>query len=223
MPILFAVSPFAAIRSAPVTTQSTSPAAISDAAAESAITACGMPAVSSSHAVSRAPLQQRPRLVDPNVLEQAALARGDQRADRAAVAAGRETAGVAVRERTRAGVEERRRVRRHRAAALDLVAVELSRGLVRRLGVHLVERPAEVDGGRPRPPQDVVGGLADPPRARRRARSRRRPRCRSPAHRERPSSLIAAATSAAVRQTTSTSSRGQSTLVEEDDGVVPRA
>ena len=55
MPILFAVSPLAAIRSAPVITQSTSPRAISDAAAESAITACGIPAVSSSHAVSRAP------------------------------------------------------------------------------------------------------------------------------------------------------------------------
>src|SRR5205807_77179 len=54
-PILFAVSPLAAIRSAPVITQSTSPAAMSDAAAESAITACGIAAVSSSHAVRRAP------------------------------------------------------------------------------------------------------------------------------------------------------------------------
>ena len=55
MPILFAVSPFAAMRSAPVITQSTSPAAISEAAAESAITACGIDAASSSQAVSLAP------------------------------------------------------------------------------------------------------------------------------------------------------------------------
>src|SRR6266511_1690687 len=55
VPILFAVSPLAAIRSAPVTTQSTSRAAISEAAAESAITVCGMPAASSSQAVSREP------------------------------------------------------------------------------------------------------------------------------------------------------------------------
>ena len=55
MPILFAVSPFAAIRSAPVTTQSTSPRLIRCAAAASAITACGMPTASSSQAVSLAP------------------------------------------------------------------------------------------------------------------------------------------------------------------------
>ena len=55
VPILFAVSPFAAIRSAPVTTRSTSPAAINDAAAESAITVCGTSAASSSQAVSLAP------------------------------------------------------------------------------------------------------------------------------------------------------------------------
>src|SRR5438105_2344689 len=53
VPILFAVSPFAAIRSAPVRTQSTSPAAIRDAAAASAMTVCGIPALSSSHARRR--------------------------------------------------------------------------------------------------------------------------------------------------------------------------
>ena len=55
MPILFATSPLAAIRSAPTTTRSTSPAAISEPAAESAITEYGIPNCSSSHAVSRAP------------------------------------------------------------------------------------------------------------------------------------------------------------------------
>ena len=48
MPILFAVSPFAAILSAPVTTQSTSPPAISEAAAESTTTVCGIPSAASS-------------------------------------------------------------------------------------------------------------------------------------------------------------------------------
>ena len=55
VPILFATSPFAAIRSAPVTTRSTSPRAMNDAAAASAITVCAMPSCSSSQAVSRLP------------------------------------------------------------------------------------------------------------------------------------------------------------------------
>ena len=55
MPILLAVSPFAAMRSAPVITMSTSPAAMREAAAESTMTACGIPTASSSNAVKRAP------------------------------------------------------------------------------------------------------------------------------------------------------------------------
>ena len=55
VPILLAVSPLAAIRSAPTKMQSTSPRASKLPAAESATTVCGMPSASSSHAVSRAP------------------------------------------------------------------------------------------------------------------------------------------------------------------------
>ena len=55
VPTLFATSPFAAIRSAPVTTRSTSPRPMNDAAAPSTITECGMPSCSSSQAVSLLP------------------------------------------------------------------------------------------------------------------------------------------------------------------------
>src|SRR5436190_589949 len=47
------------MRSAPVTTQSTSPDAISEPAAESVITACGTPAASNSHAVTPEPFRRR--------------------------------------------------------------------------------------------------------------------------------------------------------------------
>ena len=55
MPILFAVSPLAAMRSAPTTTASTFPAAMSAAAALSAIRVAGRPSCTSSYAVSLAP------------------------------------------------------------------------------------------------------------------------------------------------------------------------
>ena len=55
MPTLFATLPSAAIRSAPVSTRSTWPAASSDAAALSASSECGIPARRASQAVSRAP------------------------------------------------------------------------------------------------------------------------------------------------------------------------
>src|ERR671934_144871 len=55
VPILFATSPFAAIRSAPTTTASTSPPAISEPAITSATSVHGMPSRSSSQAVRRLP------------------------------------------------------------------------------------------------------------------------------------------------------------------------
>ena len=67
-------------------------------------------------------LEERPRLVDEDSVEQAALGRGAERADRRAVAAGGEPAGVAVRERARPGPEELGGVRGHPPAALDLLA-----------------------------------------------------------------------------------------------------
>ena len=128
-------------------------------------------------------LEQRPRLVDPDVREQAVLPRGAQRADRGAVAAGREPARVAVRQRARPRAEERSRVRRHPAAALDLFLVQRARPLGARVAAHLLERPDEVHGRRPRLRQHAVGRDRDPPRAPRPARSRTPRRRRSPARR----------------------------------------
>ena len=62
-----------------------------------------------------------------------------------------------MRERARARLEQRGRMRRHLAAALDLVAVDRLRVLARGIGAHLVERPAEVDGRRPRRAQHALG------------------------------------------------------------------
>ena len=76
-------------------------------------------------------LQQRPRLVDPDVREQAVLPRRAQRADRRAVAAGREAARVAVRQGLRAGPEERGGVGTHAPAAIDLGLVQRARPLRR--------------------------------------------------------------------------------------------
>ena len=66
-PTLFAVSPFAAIRSAPTRTASTSPEARSQPAAASARSVYGIPAWPSSQAVSRAPCEPGARLVDVDV------------------------------------------------------------------------------------------------------------------------------------------------------------
>ena len=99
VPTLFAVSPFAAIRSAPVSTQSTSPAAISDAAAASAIDGEGDAERVELPCRQARALEQRPRLADPDVLDEPSLPRRADRAERAAVAAGGEPARVAVRER----------------------------------------------------------------------------------------------------------------------------
>ena len=103
-------------------------------------------------------LKQRPRLVDPDVREQSALERGDERANGGAITARREPARVAVRERARPGREQVGRVRRHLPAPLDLGDVDRARVLPRRIAAHLVERPSEVDGRRPRGAQDRVGG-----------------------------------------------------------------
>ena len=58
MPILLAVSPFAAMRSAPTTMASTRPEAISAAAAESAIRLDAKPSTTSSYAVRRDPARK---------------------------------------------------------------------------------------------------------------------------------------------------------------------
>jgi len=55
VPILFATSPLAAIRSAPTITASISPRAINEPAIESVTSVTGIPSLASSHAVSLAP------------------------------------------------------------------------------------------------------------------------------------------------------------------------
>ena len=104
-------------------------------------------------------LQERPRLVDPDVLDQTLLPRRAQRADGGAVAAGREPARVAVRQRTRSRAEQRRRVRRHPAAARDLFLVQCACPLGGGISAHLLERPDEVHGRRPRLGEHAVGRI----------------------------------------------------------------
>src|SRR5581483_10147402 len=69
-------------------------------------------------------LQERPGLVDENAREEAALGRGSESAHRRAVAAGRETARVAVGQRACTRLEELGSVRGHPTAALDLLLVQ---------------------------------------------------------------------------------------------------
>src|SRR5215210_5737618 len=98
-----------------------------------------------------APLEERPRLVDEDPLDEAAGEGGAERSDGGPVTAGREAARVAVRERRRPRLEEGGCVIAHPAAALDLLPVDLPCAR-RRIGgaPHLVESPGEVDGSRAR-------------------------------------------------------------------------
>ena len=114
-------------------------------------------------------LEERPRLVHEHVRDEPPLEALADRPERAAHPAGGERPGVAVRERTRPGLEQAGRVGGHPAAALDLLRVQRTRPLGE-LGrallapAHLGERPGQVHRSRP-------GGE----RARRAARSRSSP------------------------------------------------
>ena len=164
-------------------------------------------------------LQQRARLVHPDVRDPAPLRRSPDRADGGAVAAGREAAGVAMGEDPGGGRHELRRVRAHPPAALDLLRVDPPGALAGRVATHLVERPAEVDGRRSRRRERLVGlveigaarggerhpvggGDADRGRA---------------AHREHPDRVgeLRRVTAAELAQLVR-----QPALVEDDDGVV---
>ena len=105
-------------------------------------------------------LEQRPGLVDQNPLQQAPLPRRAERAERGAIPAGRQAARVAVRQRPGPGLEERRGVRAHAPAALDLVPVDLASAVGERFrllgrGPHLGQRPGEIDRRRSRRCQDA--------------------------------------------------------------------
>ena len=197
----------AAIRSAPVTTRSTSPRAMSEPAAESAMTACGMPARSSSHAVRRAPWRSGRVSSTRTRSSRPRSAGGAERADRGAVAAGREAAGVAVRQRARARLEELGGVGGHAPAAVDLFLVERARALGRRVVAHLRERPRKVDRGRPGRREHALG-LVEILAAQRRERE---PYAAAMPIAGAPRTTIvriASATSAAVPQRSSTTSSG---------------
>ena len=167
---MLAASPLRAMRSAPKTTASTRPRANSWPAATSAISVCGMPSSASSQAVSRAPCRSGRVSSTQTWIPRIARVRGADDAERRAVAAGRERPGVAVREDPGAGGQQRCAVPAHRHAAGDLVVVDAERegreGVPERVGglrardrlVAAIERPAEVDRGRPRGGELGAGG-----------------------------------------------------------------
>ena len=200
---MFAASPLSAMRSAPKTTASTSPRANSCPAATSAISVCGMPSCELPCGQSRA-LQQRTRLVHPDVEARIVRVGRAHDAKCRAVPAGREGAGIAVGEHSRPGRQKPGAVRAHREAARHLVVVDApgERGqsraqLVRRAGGrrdHLVaalECPAEIDRGRPRARELALGRASSRRKAGVSGAAERAPRapspsplrCRSPAHR----------------------------------------
>ena len=106
---------------------STSPRAISEPAAESAMTACGMPARSSSQAVSRAPWRSG-RVSSTKTCSTSPRCERGPRPRRAPCRSRRSRAPPVLQCVSSPGrpANERRRVLGHAAAALDLVAVDLA-------------------------------------------------------------------------------------------------
>ena len=98
VPILLAVSPLAAMRSAPVMTASMRPSRITWAAAESQMSVASMPCCSQLPHGEPCALQQRAGFVGPHVRALAAAGQLEDHGERGAVAAGGQRAGVAMRE-----------------------------------------------------------------------------------------------------------------------------
>ena len=136
-------------------------------------------------------LEPGPRLVDPHGDVRVAGRGRTDHAERRAVAGRREGAGVAVREDAVAGLEQRGAVLADAQAAVDVVVVDglrllqQHRGHGRRRGgraaagerrlpgsPHLVQRPAQVDGGGPRGQQAARGLLERGPERGRIVRAR---------------------------------------------------
>ena len=185
---MFAVSPFAAIRSAPVRTQSTSPVAMSDAAAPSTMTAERDAERLELPCREAGSLQQRPRLVHPHVLDEALFPRRTNGSERRSVAARREASRVAVREY--AGAVSRRARRRGAPSAgtappLPRGAPARARASDRRASRRAPRGGSRLSAGRTRAPRTP---RRDPLRVRPPARTRTPPRHRSLARRESPSS-----------------------------------
>ena len=168
-------------------------------------------------------LQERPRLVDPDVREQPRSQAVEQRADGAAVAAGREPAGVAVRQRARARARRARRRERAicRQRSTSSAWIRRACSAVGSSSIRSSAQPRFTAVGRDRA-EHRVGRAEVLARARPRARSRTRRRRRSPARRARPSSRIASATSAARPALDLDLVERQPPLVEQDDAVGSR-
>ncbi len=103
------------------------------------------------HREARA-LQQRARLVDEHVQRLAGAVRGDEAAQRRAVAAGRDRAGVAVRQHVAVRREQRHRRLGDAPVDVALLVVDAARfaELVAARGEHAVDRPRQVHRRRPR-------------------------------------------------------------------------
>ena len=202
-PTLFAVSPLAVIRSAPMSTTSAMPRASTEAAAPSTRSRNGAPICSSSQAVSRAALEQGPRLERQRLLEGAAGMELADDAERRAALDRREGAGVADRHRpdrrSRHEVpDEVRAAGGHGGARGDVLVADGDRLLEDGLRARLeprerpVHAPGEVDGGRPGGAQGAgigpdpvgIGGLATPPGEERDAHRARHAERRRAADRE---------------------------------------
>ena len=124
MPILFAVSPFRAIRSAPVMTASTFRSAMSQAAVESVMSVAEMSSCWSSQAVRRAPWSSGRVSSTQHVQAGIAPVRGADDAERRPEPAGRERARVAVGQHLGSRAQEARAVLADPHAAIDLVGVD---------------------------------------------------------------------------------------------------
>ena len=153
VPILFAVSPLRAMRSAPTTTASTFFRCIVTAAALSVMSVHGTPASRSSNIVSRAPCEQRARLVDVHVQRLAGAMGRDDRRQRRALAAGRDRARVAVRHHVAFARQHFRTEASDARVHVALFGMDRARfGEVVAVGArqHAIDRVRQVDRGRPR-------------------------------------------------------------------------
>ena len=104
-------------------------------------------------------LQERARLVHPHVLDEAALPRSPNGAERRPEATCCQAARVAMSQDPRARLDEVGRVRGHPPAALDLGFVNRASMVRARIVPHLVECPAQVDRRRACRRELVVGDV----------------------------------------------------------------
>ena len=176
MPILLAVSPLAAMRSAPTTTSWTRPSFITWAAMLSQISVTSMPRLLQLPGGQPGALEQRPGLVGEDAEAPALLGGGEDDGQGRAVVGRRQAAGVAVRQdalrRRGSGRRRPRPIARHIAAVFLVDGLRLVEQPSRQLGrrqsraacdapLHAVQRPEQVDGRRPAGAQ-VVGDLVEP-------------------------------------------------------------